>query len=127
MFSFRRGSESLLHIAFPRLPGLCWSKLTLDQCQRMLRVSASSYVFDYARGKMGCGAASRIVNSQRRDLYELCGWTPYRFFLELFRCPIGDPQFTSAIISEVPVPQVLKILAAGELSLEPGSSTRSHD
>ena len=70
---------------------------------------------------MRCVAASRIVNSRRRDLYELCGWTPYRFFLELFRCPIGDTQFTSADISEVPVPQVLKIASEGELSPETGS------
>jgi hypothetical protein len=92
----------------------------LAQCRRMLRVTAAAFVFDYARGAMRCGAASRIIGSTRRDLYNICGWTPYRFFLELFRCPIGDPRFTSAKISELPVPSVLKIVAEGQLSLEAG-------
>lgn len=81
----------------------------VTQCARMLDISAASFVFSYSRGSMRCGAASRIVGSNRRDIYQLCGWTPYRFFLELFRCPIGDPKFDSANISELPVNNVLKL------------------
>jgi hypothetical protein len=91
----------------------------VSQCGRMLDVTPAAFVFDYARGSMRCGAASRIAGSTRTDLYDLCGWTPYRFFLELFRCPIGDPRFKSATLVDLPVPNILKIAAEGELSIEP--------
>ncbi len=90
----------------------------VDQCRRMLSVTASSFVFDYAKGSMRCGAAARIVDSARSDLYAQCGWTPYRFFLELFRCPIGDRKFATARVSDLPVPNVLTVAAEGELSAE---------
>lgn len=87
------------------------------QCGKMLSVTPAAFVFDYASGKMRCGAATKIAGSPRRDLYENCGWTSYRFFLELFRCPVGDPRITSARVKELPVPMVLSITASGELSV----------
>lgn len=53
---------------------------------------------------------------RRLDLYHICNWTSYRFFLELFRCPIGDPKITSARVDDLPVPYALKISATGDLS-----------
>ena len=86
------------------------------QCGRMLAHTASSFVFDYSPLSMRVGSAARIEHTKERNLYELCGWTPYRFFLELFRCPIGDPRLKSALVRELPVPYELDISAVGEFS-----------
>lgn len=87
----------------------------IDQCDRMLTITPASYVFDYAKGRMRCGAATKLAGSTRRDLYRACGWTSYRFFLELFRCPVGDPRLTTALVSDLPVPIEVRIKARGEL------------
>jgi hypothetical protein len=89
-----------------------------DQCKRMLAVMPSAFIFDYAKGSMRCGSAIRIGGSSRRDLYKVCGWTPYRFFLELFRCPIGDHRIKSALVQDLPARWGLAITAQGELSDE---------
>lgn len=89
-----------------------------DQCRKMLKVSPASFVFDYAKGKMRCGSASKIGGSQNRNLYEACTWTSYRFFLELFRSPIGDTNLRSALVKDLPVPIVLKLSAEGTLDGE---------
>jgi hypothetical protein len=88
------------------------------QCDRMLEITAASLVFDYTRTELRCGAATRVAGSARRDLYGICRWTSYRFFLELFRCPIGDPRITSASVDELAVLWGLKITATGELTGE---------
>jgi hypothetical protein len=86
----------------------------VSQCNDMLRVTPASFVFDYAKGSMRCGPASRIAGTSNRNLYNECIWTSYRFFLELFRCPVGDPRLTSALVRELPVPTVVKIDASGD-------------
>jgi hypothetical protein len=44
-----------------------------------------------------------------------CNWTSYRFFLELFRSPIGDPNLTSALVRDLPVPTVIALKGSGDL------------
>jgi hypothetical protein len=82
----------------------------------MLEITAAYFVFDYTRSGIRCGAATRVGGSSRLDLHGVCGRTPYRFFLELFRCPIGDPRIMSALLDELPVPWGLKIIATGNLT-----------
>jgi hypothetical protein len=88
----------------------------IAQCKRMLRITPEAFVFDYAKGEMRTGSATRIAGSGRLDLYHLCSWTSYRFFLELFRCPVGDPKIKSAKVADLPVPFALTISASGQLS-----------
>jgi hypothetical protein len=88
----------------------------IAQCKRMLKITPEAFVFDYAKGEMRTSSATRIAGSRRLDLYHLCSWTSYRFFLELFRCPVGDPNITSARIADLPVPVALKIAGSGQLS-----------
>lgn len=86
------------------------------QCQKMLDILSSSFVFNYMNGEMRCGSAVRILGSSSRDLSYLCDWTSYRFFRELFRCPIGDIRLTSARVNELPVPNIIQLKASGQLS-----------
>lgn len=97
----------------------------VEQCNRILRVTAAAFVFSYTEGGIRCGAAARVAGAKvvTNPTY-LCGWTSYRFFLELFWCPIGDPRITSANVDELPVPFVLQIGLSGNLTFEPGASTR---
>lgn len=88
----------------------------ISQCNKMLEVTPSSFVFDYARNGMRCGSASKISGSTSRELYSLCGWTPYRFFLELFRCPIGDVRIVTPKVEDLPVPAIISLSATGELA-----------
>jgi hypothetical protein len=90
----------------------------LTQCKKMLAVSPAAFVFDYAKGEMRCASATKIAGSANRDLYAACSWTAYRFFLELFRCPIGDPRITSAKAADLSVPIVLDLVGTGELTRE---------
>ncbi|WP_316204514.1 hypothetical protein [Bradyrhizobium sp. SZCCHNS3051] len=117
------GADLLIHVEF-KTPELSYSKGILvqakrvepgermpktkheelvDQCKKMLSISPASWIFDYAHGGMRCGPAAAIATSNNMMLHEQCIWTPYRFFLELFRCPIGDPSITSARVEELPV------------------------
>jgi hypothetical protein len=75
----------------------------VSQCEQMLMITPAAFVFAYARGGMRCGSANLIAGAAARRVYDQCVWTPYRFFLELFRCPIGDKRITSAHVSELPV------------------------
>jgi len=96
-----------------------------EQCRKMLAVTPAAFIFDYAHRGMRCGPATRIAGTTRRDLYSICGWTSYRFFLELFRCPIGDQRITSASVDELRVPIGLEVTASGDLSEEvPSRSLR---
>lgn len=90
----------------------------LRQCKKMLAVSPAAFVFDYAKGDMRCASATKIAGSANRDLYAACNWTAYRFFLELFRCPIGDPKITSAKVADLSVPTVIKLEGTGDLTEE---------
>lgn len=87
-----------------------------SQCNKMLSITPASFVFNYARGSMRCGSATRIAGAANKPLDELCSWTSYRFFWELFRCPVGDKRLTSALVRDLPVPLLLKLKATGDLS-----------
>lgn len=90
----------------------------LNQCKRMLEITPAAFIFDYAKGNIRCASATKIAGSANRDLYAACNWTSYRFFLELFRCPIGDPRITSAKAADLPVPIILNLAGRGELTQE---------
>lgn len=85
------------------------------QCMTMLTFTPAAFVFDYARGSMRCASATRFAASTDRRLYNQCTWTSYRFFLELFRCPIGDPLITSGTSHDL-TPTVIHLHADGQLS-----------
>jgi hypothetical protein len=95
----------------------------IAQCNKMLAITPAAFVFNYKKNEFRCGAATRVAGARVvvAPGY-LCRWTSYRFFLELFRCPIGDPRITSANVDELPVPFALKIGITGDLSIEEGAS-----
>jgi hypothetical protein len=74
------------------------------QCEKILRHSPAAFIFDYAKSSMRVGSASRILGAEDRVLHSICGWTSYRFLLELFRCPIGDTNLRSAYFRDLPDP-----------------------
>lgn len=86
------------------------------QCSTMIGHTASAWVFSYARNSMRCGPATRFTASTDGRIHRRCTWTSYRFFLELFRCPVGDPKIASAEVKALPVPNVIQLRAHGELS-----------
>ena len=125
------GADLLIHVQFDT-PSLKYSKGVLvqakrlepavtmttdqyselvEQCKKMLKVTIASFVFDYARVGMRCAPASLVIRSDMRELYSQCAWTPYRFFLELFRSFIGDPNITSAKVRDLNVPDKLELKA----------------
>jgi hypothetical protein len=65
------------------------------QCNDMLEYSPESFVWIYSNAGMRSAPATAIVGSSDRDLNELTVWTSYRFFWELFRCPVGDEKIVS--------------------------------
>jgi hypothetical protein len=97
----------------------------VGQCNAMLAITPAAFVFNYSERGIRCGAATRVAGARIvvNPAY-LCRWTSYRFFLELFRCPIGDPRITSAQVEDLPIPFVLKLQIEGELSVEEGGSLR---
>jgi hypothetical protein len=84
------------------------------QCNKMLQITPASFVFNYARRELRSAPASKISGCTNRNLYGECDWTAYRFFLEFFRSPIGDPRFVSALARDLPIPNVLELSASGE-------------
>lgn len=88
------------------------------QCQKMVSISPSSFVFNYSTTEMRVGSASRIIGSQNRNLNETCSWTSYRFFLELFRCPVGDPRIISSMVADLPVPTIIQLSGEGRFENE---------
>lgn len=86
-------------------------KELIEQCNKMLAVTPAAFVFDYALGQMRCASATKIAGSKNKVLFEACNMTPYRFFYDLFRCPIGDKNITSALYSDLKVPIVLSLAA----------------
>jgi hypothetical protein len=73
----------------------------VGQCNTMLSHSAASFVFAYDPRGLRAGSATKIVGAADRTLYDQCSWTAYRFFLELFRCPIGDRTIKSADVADL--------------------------
>lgn len=85
-----------------------------DQCKKMLSITPSSFVFSYSKKHMRVGAPSRLVGHETHYLMKACTWTPYRFFLEFFRSPIGDSRIDNPLVRDLPVPYKLFISARGE-------------
>jgi hypothetical protein len=93
-----------------------WERLTI-QCKTMLTYTPAAFVFNYASTGMRCGSALAISGSSGHDLWEQCPWTSYPFFLELFRCPIGDERISSANVQRLsklpedaaPVPTIIEL------------------
>lgn len=103
-----------------------WRNKLINDCETMLKTTCASFVFSYSERGMRCGAATRVSGALAKapvSLRYLCGWTSYRFFLELFRCPIGDPNITSARVDELPVPLALALGFKGHLDLDKEAST----
>lgn len=99
----------------------------IDQCNKMLRVTPAAFVFHYSERGIRCGAASRIAGATNAySIAYLCGWSFYRFFLELFRCPIGDPRISSANVAGLPepddIPFAMELAFRGQLAIDAGSS-----
>jgi hypothetical protein len=120
-------SKGVLIQAKKSEPSDYWSATShrelVAQCNRMLAITPAAFVFNYKNDGIRCGAATRVAGAKIVvSPGYLCRWTSYRFFLELFRCPIGDPRITSAKVDELPVPFVLHIGMTGELTVEEGAS-----
>ena len=93
------------------------------QCVKMLSVTAAAFVFVYAKGVMRCGPATRFAGTSDPRIFRQATWRSYRFFLELFRCPIGDPAITSSRIPDLPIQNVIHLLGTGDASsLQPLSA-----
>lgn len=85
----------------------------------MLDRTSAAFVFIYARGSMRCGSANRFTAAPDGGIYRRCSWTPYRFFLELFRCPVGDRRITSRNPKLLPEPRIIALSAHSEKPLTP--------
>ncbi len=83
----------------------------VEQCNKMLRHSPASYVWSYSNSGMRCGSALVIAGSTSRDLNDQCVWTSYRFFLELFRCPIGDHNIVSPYPEDLRIKKTVQMFA----------------
>jgi hypothetical protein len=46
-----------------------------QQCNTMLSITPSAFVFCYMEGWMRCGSAVRVAGASSRDLKALCSWT----------------------------------------------------
>lgn len=80
-----------------------------EQCRKMLDISAASYVFNFSRDEMRCDSAANVKGLNGAITARGLQWRSYRFFLELFRCSIGDSRFTSANIRNLIAPNVVSI------------------
>ncbi|EHF8262919.1 hypothetical protein ACXEI8_005082 [Klebsiella pneumoniae] len=81
----------------------------LRQCDKMLNITPASFVFNYTKSGMRCASAMRIAGELSPMLNDSCNLTSYRFFLELFRCTIGDRNITSAQFDDLQIPQGIAI------------------
>lgn len=72
-----------------------------DQCEKMLKRTPESYIFDYARSGLRSGSAVRLAGTARPDVHAECGMTAYRFFLNLFLCPFGDPAISTTDLTKL--------------------------
>ena|ERR1700730_4216875 len=100
--------------------------ILIEQCNKMLDVTPAAFVLNYSAQGFRCGAATRVAGATNAfSIAYLCGWTPYRFFLELFRCPIGDPRISSARVAGLPepgIPFMIDLSLRGVLAIDEGSS-----
>lgn len=131
----RTGADLLIHIKVST-PAMTYSKGVLiqakraepneyitnisrlqSQCLTMLSHTAASFVFVYAKGSMRCGSATRFSGTRDARIYRQATWRSYRFFLELFRCPIGDPNITSSRVSDLPVPKIIQLTGRGDIGI----------
>ncbi|MBL8578765.1 MAG: hypothetical protein JNK47_16200 [Mesorhizobium sp.] len=87
----------------------------IDQCEKMLQVSSASWVFAYDGKGMRAAPATKISGAAERNLYDQCDWTGYRFYRELFRCPVGDPKITTADVAALDVRFSVDIRGKGSL------------
>lgn len=85
------------------------------QCDKMIGYSPASFVFSFDGKGLRAGAATKIAGSSDRGLYEQCDWTAYRFFRELFRCPVGDARITSANVAYLTPRFAFSIKGEGQL------------
>lgn len=91
----------------------------VGQCNKMLDYTPASFVFAYDPRGLRAGSATKIAGTPDRAIYDQCSWTAYRFFLELFRCPVGDPRIISASVTDLPQPKYeLKMSGRGDLQLD---------
>lgn len=112
-------SKGILIQAKRVLPGRSVSENALTelrgQCDRMLAVTPASYVMVYAPTGVRTDSALRMSGNTSRRLHDVCSWTSYRLFRELFRCPIGDRAITSARFEDLDVPDGIELTAEGKL------------
>lgn len=87
-----------------------------DQCDKMLAYTPDAFVLVYDAAGLRAAPATKVAGTTVRDLYDQSDWTAYRFFLELFRCPIGDPRITSANVADLRPRNEFKFLGKGELT-----------
>jgi len=86
-----------------------------EQCDDMLNITPAAFVFDYGPNEVRCGSALKIAGSTGPNLRRECTWTSYRFFLEFFRCPVGDRTITSASFDDLVVTHGLRMRAEGDV------------
>lgn len=87
----------------------------VGQCNKMLKWTSSAFVVSFDAKGMRAASATKIAGSSERALYDQSDWTAYRFFLELFRCPIGDPRITSANVADLQPRHGISIKGSGSL------------
>jgi hypothetical protein len=125
----KAGADMLIHVSI-KTPQLTYSKGVLiqskriddgvsmtvaghkelvGQCDKMLNITPASFVFNYTKSEMRCASATKIAGASSRVLNNSCNLTSYRFFLELFRCTIGDRNITSAKFDDLKIPHGLSI------------------
>lgn len=83
------------------------------QCRKMLKFTSAAFVFVYDKAGLRTTSATKVIGSTKSDLYGRSEWTSYRFFLELFRCPVGDPRITSAGVRRIKPRYTLRITGQG--------------
>lgn len=88
------------------------------QCRKMIDYSPASFVFSFDPKGLRAAAATKIAGSSNRSLYDECDWTAYRFFRELFRCPIGDDRIKSADVADLPPRFAFSIKGKGQLDTD---------
>lgn len=88
------------------------------QCATMIDYSPASFVFSFDKRGLRAAAATKVAGSSDRALYEQCDWTAYRFFRELFRCPVGDARIKSANVSKLPPRFGFSIVGKGLLDVD---------
>ena len=134
----QRYSKGVLVQAKKADPDYDWSAAKrqglIEQCNKMLSITPAAFVLNYGTDGIRCGAATRVAGATTVfSVRYLCNWTTYRFFLELFRCPIGDPRITSTKFANLPtakgpldefgdIPFVVELSLKGALDIDPGSS-----